>query len=133
MAVKDPISDLYTRIRNALISRHEYLEVPSSKVNLEIVRILKEEGFVESFSLINQDLIKKVIRIGLKYRDNGEPLISSITRKSRSSKRIYVSKSNIPKVRNGFGIVIVSTSKGILSGKEARLKNVGGELLGEVY
>tara|TARA_B100001113_G_C21065375_1_gene603140 strand:- start:123 stop:524 length:402 start_codon:yes stop_codon:yes gene_type:complete len=133
MAIKDPIADLYTRIRNALNIRHDYVEVPSSNLKLEIVRILKDEGFIESFSLINQDLVKKVIRIILKYRPNGKPLIANISRVSRSSKRQYVKKSNIPKVRNGFGIVIVSTSKGVLSGKEARIKNVGGELLGQVY
>ena len=133
MAIKDPISDFFTRIRNALISQHEYVEIPASQLKLELSRILKEEGFVENFSLINEDLTRKKIRVSLKYRPDGAPVISSLYRKSKSSKRLYVKKVDIPKVRNGFGVALISTSKGILSGKEARLKNVGGELLGEMY
>jgi small subunit ribosomal protein S8 len=133
MSIKDPISDFFTRIRNALMVKHGYVGIPSSRIKLEICRILKEEGFIKDFSLINEDLTKKKIRITLKYRPDGAPVISSIYRKSKSSKRIYVKKASIPKVRNGFGMALMSTSKGILSGKEARLKNVGGELLGEMY
>jgi len=133
MSIKDPISDFFTRIRNALIAKHRYVEIPSSRIKLEICRILKEEGFVENFSLINEDLTRKKIRVSLKYRPDGAPVISSLYRKSKSSKRLYVKKADIPKVRNGFGVALISTSKGILSGREARLKNVGGELLGEMY
>ena len=132
MSIKDPISDYFTRIRNALIASHPFVEIPFSRIKLELCRILKEEGFINNFSLINENLIKKKIRVMLKYRPSGEPVITAIYRKSKSSKRLYLKKKDIPKVRNGFGVALLSTSKGILSGREARLKNVGGELLGEI-
>ena len=132
MSLKDPISDLFTRIRNALIAKHEGLMVPNSKIKVAICRILKEEGFIKDFTVSNDDLVKKNIKIKLKYRQNGEPLINEIIRVSKSSKRIYVKKRKVPKPLRGFGISMVSTSKGILSGREARLKNVGGELVGIV-
>jgi len=133
MSIKDPIADLFTRIRNALKSKHSYVEIPFSNTNMHILEILKNSGYIDNFSLLNHDLVKRILRVKLKYDKNGIPFITSIKRISKSSKRIYLSKSKIPKVRNGFGISIISTPKGILTGKDARLKNVGGEYLGEVF
>ncbi|RAP26453.1 30S ribosomal protein S8 [Candidatus Marinamargulisbacteria bacterium SCGC AG-333-B06] len=131
--VSDIIADMFTRIRNSLKERHEYVEVPYSTLKFRISQILKEYGFITSFEVFGESLTKKIIKINLKYKKNGTPIISKLDRVSKPSKRIYVTKSEIPKVMNGFGLSLVSTSKGILSGKEARLKNVGGELIGVIW
>ena len=130
MAIMDPIADLFTRIRNAIQEKHSEVEIPHSNMKTSICDILKAEGYIQDYAVMNNDLVKKKIKIKLKYRRNGLPVIQEIKRVSKSSKRIYVPKSNIPKVKNGFGTCIVSTSKGVLSGRDARLKNVGGELIG---
>ena len=132
MAVTDPIADMFTRIRNALMISQEDVVFPFSKMKLSIVKILKEEGFVKYYEVLTEDLSKKSIKIGLKYTPDGLSLIKQIDRKSKPGKRYYVQKCQVPKVLNGFGISILSTSKGVLSGKNARLSNVGGELLGIV-
>lgn len=133
MAITDPIADMFTRLRNALLAGHDEVIVPFSNLKLSISKILKDEGFIKYYEMISEDLNKKNIKIGLKYRTNGKPAISGINRISRPGKRYYVSKRDIPKVLNGFGISILSTSKGLMTGRNARLKNTGGELLGEVY
>jgi len=133
MSIKDPIADLFTRIRNAIKSNHIFVEIPFSNTKLHILKILKTAGYIDSYNILNHDLTKRFLRIKLKYDKSGASYITSIKRVSKSSKRLYLSKSKIPKVRNGFGISIMSTSKGIMTGKEARIKNVGGEYLGEVY
>jgi len=133
MKLTDPIADLFTRIRNAINVKHSELAVPYSKIKLSIIKILKEEGFIESFELDESDTVKRNIKIGLKYAPGGRSVISGLKRVSLPSKRHYVQKSEIPKVKNGFGICLVSTSKGVLSGRAARKANVGGELIGEVY
>ena len=133
MTIIDPIADLFTRIRNALSVNHTSVIVSYSRIKTSILKILKEEGFIAYYEIENTDLNKKVIKIGLKYSSAGNSIIQKIIRKSKPSKRVYLQKSEIPKVRNGFGICILSTSSGILSGRSARLKNVGGELLGLVY
>ena len=130
MAVTDPISDMFTRIRNAVNNHEDEVVIPFSNLKQSIAKILKEEGFIKFFELINADSIKKSIKIGLKYAPNGRPLISRIARVSKPSKRVYVQKSRIPKVMNGYGICILSTPKGVLNGKAARLANVGGEFIG---
>jgi small subunit ribosomal protein S8 len=129
----DIIADLFTRIRNSGAVKHSDVEVPFSKMKLAVVKILKDEGFIKFFDVVNEDANKKSIKIGLKYGPDGNHVVSQIKKVSRSGKRIYVKKSDVPKVRNGFGISILSTSQGIMSGRSARLSNVGGELIGIVF
>lgn len=133
MKLSDPIADLFTRIRNAINVDHTELLVPYSNIKLAIIKILKEEGFIESFEVDDEGNVKRNIKVVLKYAPSGRSVISGLKRVSLPSKRLYVQKSEIPKVKNGFGICIVSTSKGVLSGRAARKANVGGELIGEVY
>ena len=127
MTMTDPVSDLLTRIRNACNARHETVDVPSSKMKLEIVRILKEEGYISGFTQI-QDTKQGIIRIQLKYAGKNA-VISSLERVSRPGCRVYVGKSDIPSVIGGLGICIVSTSRGIFTGKQAHEKGLGGEVL----
>lgn len=127
MTMTDPVSDLLTRIRNACNARHETVDVPSSKMKLEIVRILKEEGYISGFTHI-QDEKQGIIRIQLKYAGKNA-VISSLERVSRPGCRVYVGKSDIPSVIGGLGICIVSTSRGIFTGKQAHEKGLGGEVL----
>ncbi len=135
MSINDPIADLFTRIRNALAVRHKELTAPYSVMGTRILSILKDEGFIYSFNVINKSENSpiKLIVVQLKYDESKRPIIDQIKRMSKPGKRLYVQKSQIPKVQNGFGISILSTPKGVLSGREARLANVGGELLGLVY
>tara|TARA_B100000427_G_scaffold138364_1_gene115110 strand:+ start:6413 stop:6811 length:399 start_codon:yes stop_codon:yes gene_type:complete len=129
----DVIADMFTRIRNSLKESHDSVLIPYSTVKFRIAQILKDNGFITSFDVYGDTLSKKTIKVILKYKKNGQPIISKLERVSKPSKRIYIDKSNIPKVMNGFGISFVSTSKGLISGKEARLKNVGGELIGVAW
>ena len=129
----DVIADMFTRVRNALKESHDSVEIPYSTLKFRIAQILKENGFITSFDVFGDSLAKKTIKIILKYKKNGLPIISKLERVSKPSKRIYIKKSNIPKVLNGYGISFISTSKGLISGKEARVKNVGGELVGIVW
>lgn len=133
MSHSHPISNLFTMIRNALKSQHSSVVVPYSNIKLAICKILKDEGFVKYYEIQSETLHKKSIKIGLKYDDAGDSLISVIKSVSLPGKRKYLQKSEIPKVLNGFGVSFYSTSKGVLSGKAARLANVGGEYLGYVY
>jgi len=128
MTMTDPIADLLTRIRNATSAKHTSLEVPASKLKLEIVRILKEEGFIESY-LLSQDNKQGMIRIFPRYLPGRKPVISTLARVSRPGCRVYASKSDIPKVLGGLGLCILSTSQGILTGKQAAAKGLGGEVL----
>lgn len=133
MTIMDPISDMFSRIRNALLVKKGSVVIPHSKLKLAVCKILKDEGFIEGYEVVNEDLAKKKIKIALKYNAQGNAVISKIERASKPSRRIYVEKAKVPKPLNGFGVSIISTSKGVLSGRDARLKNVGGELLGIVY
>ena len=128
MTMTDPVSDLLTRIRNASAARHETVDIPSSKLKLEIARILKEEGYISKF-ILNQDDKQDVIRIQLRYAAGKNPAITSIDRISRPGCRVYTRKDEIPSVLGGLGICIVSTSQGVFTGKQAREKGLGGELL----
>ncbi|MEO0087369.1 MAG: 30S ribosomal protein S8 [candidate division WOR-3 bacterium] len=130
--ITDPISDMLTRIRNALMVRHKEVRVPYSKMKLEIVRILLEEGYITNFQVIGEG-VKKEINIILKYTPEGKPVIYGLKRISKPSRRIYVGVKDIPKVKGGLGIAILSTPKGILTDREARKEKVGGELLLEVW
>ena len=127
MTMTDPVSDLLTRIRNACNARHETVNIPSSKMKLEIARIMKEEGYISGFTHI-QDNKQGVIRIQLKYAGKNA-VISSLERVSRPGCRVYVGKSEIPPVIGGLGICIMSTSQGIFTGKQAQEKGLGGEVL----
>jgi len=129
----DPISDMLTRVRNSLKEDKLEILIPHSRIKYDIAIILRNEGFFSDVEIIDDKLVQKKIRVTLKYISKGRPVLSSIKRVSKLSKRIYIKKCEVPKVLNGFGISIISTSKGILSGRDARLKNVGGEYLVEAY
>jgi small subunit ribosomal protein S8 len=128
MTMTDPVSDLMTRIRNASGARHETVDVPASKMKLEITRILKEEGYVSNFSFV-KDNKQGIIRIQLRYAAGKNPVISSLERVSRPGCRVYARHSEIPSVLEGLGICIISTSQGIFTGKQAQEKGLGGEVL----
>jgi small subunit ribosomal protein S8 len=133
MTIMDPIADMFTRIRNGLQARLDTVVIPTSKNKVRIAEILQSEGFIDSFSVEADGAVKKILRIKLRYTHAGIPTISTLLKISKSTKRTYVKKSNVPKPLNGFGLSLISTSKGILSGKSARLNNVGGELIGIIY
>jgi len=127
MTMTDPVSDLLTRIRNANAARHESVDIPSSRLKMEIIRILKDQGYISGFSLI-QDSKQGIIRVQLRYVGKN-PAISSLERISRPGCRVYASKSDIPSILGGLGVCILSTSQGVLTGKQAVEKGLGGEVL----
>ena len=128
----DPIADMLTRIRNANMVRHEKLEVPASNVKKEIAEILKREGFVRDVEYV-EDNKQGIIRIFLKYGKDNERVITGLKRISKPGLRVYAKTNEVPKVLNGLGIALVSTSNGLLTDKEARAKQVGGEILAYVW
>ena len=128
----DPIADMLARIRNAVAAKHSRVDVPTSKLKLEIARILKEEGYINNF-VIKGDGAKRIVRIFLRYDARGTSSITYLARVSRPGRRVYVGSHQIPRVLGGYGVNIVSTSRGLMSGKTARKENVGGELLAEIY
>ncbi|MDD2181344.1 MAG: 30S ribosomal protein S8 [Bacilli bacterium] len=132
MVVNDPIADMLTRIRNANQMRYKEVEVPASKVKLEIARILKEEGFVSEFQIKKND-IQDVIVLNLKYGQNKERVITGLKRISKPGLRVYAKATDVPKVLNGLGIAIISTSGGVVTDKQAREKSLGGEVLAYIW
>ena len=132
MTMTDPIADMLTRIRNANTVKHETVDVPASNIKKEIVRILLEEGFVRGYDVI-EDEKQGIIRIQLKYGQAGERVIQGIKRISKPGMRVYADKHEVPRVLNGLGISIISTSKGILTDRQARKENVGGEVICYVW
>jgi len=126
----DPIADMLTRIRNASLTRKAEVLIPYSKIKLEIAKILVKEGYIISVEVIEENF--KSLKIVLKY-NNKQPAITGIRRVSKVGQRIYVGTTNIPRVLSGYGLSLLSTSKGVISGKEARKAKVGGELICEVY
>ncbi|GAF40076.1 ribosomal protein S8 [Agrilactobacillus composti DSM 18527 = JCM 14202] len=132
MSLTDPIADYLTRIRNANMVRHTSLDVPSSKVKVAISDILKREGFIRDYEVI-EDNKQNVIRIFLKYGKDNERVITGLKRISKPGLRSYVKADDVPKVLNGLGIAVISTSTGILTDKEARQKDVGGEVLAYIW
>ena len=128
----DPIADMLTRIRNSLRARHELVSMPASKSKIAIAHILKQEGFISSYRCI-RDNKQGILRIILKYQNTLEGVVREIKRISKPGCRFYVGCKDIPLVKNGFGIVILSTSHGIMTGKNSRAKGIGGELLCSVY
>lgn len=123
---------MLTRIRNGIQGRHDRVELPASKLKVEIARILKSEGFISNYKLV-EEKPQSVLRVYLKYSDDGEPVIHGIERISRPGRRVYRNKQEIPRVLGGLGLAIVSTSKGVLSGSEAVKSGVGGEVLCQVW
>ncbi|WP_017729584.1 30S ribosomal protein S8 [Halalkalibacterium ligniniphilum] len=132
MVMTDPIADMLTRIRNANTVRHEKLELPASKVKKEIAEILKREGFIRDYEFI-EDNKQGVIRIFLKYGTTNERVITGLKRISKPGLRVYAKAGELPRVLGGLGIAIVSTSKGVMTDKEARQQQVGGEVLAYVW
>ncbi|MEY9977075.1 30S ribosomal protein S8 [Lysinibacillus sp. RC79] len=132
MTMTDPIADMLTRIRNANMVRHEKLEVPASNVKKEIAEILKREGFVRDVEYV-EDNKQGIIRIFLKYGKDNERVITGLKRISKPGLRVYAKTNEVPKVLNGLGIALVSSSQGLLTDKEARAKQVGGEVLAYVW
>jgi small subunit ribosomal protein S8 len=132
MTMTDPIADMLTRIRNANMVRHEKLEVPASNVKKEIAEILKREGFVRDVEYV-EDNKQGIIRIFLKYGKDNERVITGLKRISKPGLRVYAKTNEVPKVLNGLGIALVSTSQGLLTDKEARAKQVGGEILAYIW
>ena len=132
MVMTDPIADFLTRIRNANQAKHEVLEVPASNIKKGIAEILKREGFVKNVEIIEDDK-QGIIRVFLKYGPNGEKVITNLKRVSKPGLRVYAGKDNLPKVLGGLGIAILSTNQGIITDKEARKLQVGGEVLAFVW
>lgn len=128
MVVTDPIADLLTRIRNAIMARHLAVDIPFSKMKFEIVKIIKGEGFIKAYKCIEKDN-KTTIKVYLKYTTQNSSVINGLRLISRPGRRVYVKKSKIPKVLGGVGIAVLSTPKGILDDKRCREQNVGGEVL----
>ena len=132
MSVSDPISDMICIIKNGFVVKKENVIIPSSKVKHAIVDVLKNEGFISKVEQFKKDN-HPVLKVTLKYDRNGDSVITNMVRQSKPGCLTYISKKNIPKVKNGFGITIVSTNKGVLSGRDARLINAGGEILCKVW
>ena len=130
--ITDPVADLLTRIRNANMAGHEQVEVLGSRLNLEVVKILQSEGFVRNYE-ITKDKMQSRIKIGLKYGPRKEKVITDLKRVSKPGRRVYTKRGDIPRVLGGLGIAIVSTSKGVMTDREARRLGVGGEVLCYVW
>ncbi len=128
MTISDPIADMLTRIRNAVMVRHDSVLMPASKMKLSIARILKDEGFINDYEVL-RGKPHRVIKIHLKYSDNDQPVLSELERVSKPGLRVYVEHEEIPRVRGGLGIAILSTSKGVMTGQQAWRQGIGGELL----
>lgn len=132
MQITDPIADMLTRIRNANNSRHKTVDIPASNMKKAIAEILLKEGYIKDVEII-EDGIQGVIRITLKYAENKQKVLSGLKRVSKPGLRIYASKEELPRVLKGLGIAIISTSKGVMTDKEARKLNVGGEVLAFIW
>ena len=132
MNCSDPIADMLTKIRNASAARFEKVDIPTSKMKLEIVKILKNEGYIKNFKKVNQDNLS-YIRIFLKYDEKQNPIIHGLQKISTPGRRVYAGYREMPRVLNGYGTLIVSTSQGITTGKKAMEKKVGGELICSVW
>jgi len=128
VTVSDPIADMLTRIRNAIMVRHDFVLVPSSRIKLSIAKILKGEGFISDYEVL-KGKPHRVIKIYLRYSDNNKPVLSGLERVSKPGLRVYAQRKEIPKVYGGLGIAIVSTPKGVMTGQQAWRQGIGGELL----
>jgi len=135
MSMTDPIADFLTRIRNGIQAAHETVDIPASKLKIELARILREQGYIDAYEVEapTTDHPGEIVRITLKYTDDRRPAISGLRRVSRPGQRRYVTAGGIPKVQGGMGTAIISTSTGVLTGHEARQRGVGGEVVAEVW
>jgi small subunit ribosomal protein S8 len=133
MSMTDPIADMLTRIRNACGSKHRRVDVPLSRMKTEIARILKENNFIQDYSTVEVEEGKQMLRLRLRYAAGGQPVIRELKRVSTPGLRRYVGVSEIPRVRNGLGVAILSTSKGLMSDRQARQSRTGGELVAVVW
>ena len=135
MSMTDPISDFLTRLRNAAKAQHRDVTIPSSRLKRELARILKEEGYIEGFELVppGEGRPSEAITVTLKYTDQRKPVISGMKRVSRPGQRTYVDHDHIPRIQGGMGTAIISTSSGVMTGHDARLKGVGGEVVATVW
>lgn len=135
----DPIADMLTRIRNAVGSRHSRVDLPASKLKVEIARILQDEGYISGFKMVNEaadgpsKMPRPMVRLFLKYGPGGEKVISGIERVSRPGRRVYVGRADVPSVLGGLGVSILTTSRGVMSGRSAHKAGVGGEILCNVW
>jgi len=132
MAVTDPVADMLTRIRNANLARHDHVAVPASKLKLEIAKVFKAQGYIQKYDLVD-DKRHGQIRMHLRYGASGKPVITGIRRVSRPGLRVYVDSKGIPRVLGGLGVAVLSTSRGVLTDREARRRRVGGEVLCYVW
>ena len=132
MSASDPVADMLTKIRNAAMARHEKVDIPASKLKLEIVKILKTEGYIKNFKKVQEEG-HSVIRIFLKYDEANASVIHGIERVSKPGRRVYSGYKDLPRIHNGYGTIIVSTSTGVTTGKKATEKMVGGELVCKVW
>ena len=132
MAMSDPLADMLTRVRNACMVKFDTVDIPLSKVKVNVAKILKEEGYINDYH-IQEGGVQGVLRIDLKYSQDNDKVITGIRRVSKPGRRIYVNADNIPKVMSGLGVGIISTSRGVMTDRQARKMRVGGELLCEVW
>jgi small subunit ribosomal protein S8 len=132
MSMTDPIADLLTRIRNGQMARHKTVDVPSSRMKVAIAKILKDEGYIDNFKVV-EDERQGILRVSLKYGSAGEKVITGLERVSRPGRRVYCGKDEIPRVLGGMGITILSTPKGVITGSACRQLGVGGEILCNVW
>jgi small subunit ribosomal protein S8 len=132
MTPSDPIADMLTRVRNALTARHQKVDVPASKMKMELARILKDEGYILNYKMAEEGTLK-MIRLYLKYTPQNQPAISKIQRVSRPGCRVYVGSKEIPRVLGGLGVNILTTPRGLMTGRDARKENVGGELICQIW
>ena len=133
MSMTDPIADMLTRIRNGLKAEHETVVIPASKIKIEIARILKQEGYINGYSVEGENAKDKMITVELKYGPDKEKVITGLKRISKPGLRVYAKGDNVPRVLNGLGIAIISTSKGLMTDRDARKQNLGGEVVAYVW
>ncbi|GMV94933.1 MAG: 30S ribosomal protein S8 [Candidatus Hydrogenedentota bacterium] len=132
MSMSDPIADLITRMRNGMSARHDRVDVPASRLKAQICAVLQQEGYIAGYKLVEDDK-QGILQVSLRYLENQQPVVHGMRRVSKPSLRVYVGSGDIKPVRSGLGISIVSTSKGVMTGKQARASKVGGEVLCEVW
>ncbi|HIN16138.1 MAG TPA: 30S ribosomal protein S8 [Dehalococcoidia bacterium] len=133
MPVTDPISDMLTRIRNAVQVRHEAVEVPASRMKSSLLKLLSDEGFITSFKSVDEDSVNKKLEVQLRYYEDKTPVIQGLKRVSKPGLRVYVGKNEVPRYFGGIGVGFMSTSKGVMTGQQARRQGIGGELLFYVW
>jgi small subunit ribosomal protein S8 len=133
MPVTDPISDMLTRIRNAVQVRHEAVEVPASRMKSSLLKLLSDEGFITSFKSVDEDSVNKKLEVQLRYYEDKTPVIQGLKRVSKPGLRVYVGKNEVPRYFGGIGVAFMSTSKGVMTGQQARRQGIGGELLFYVW